>query len=366
MTHWFIRYKIYHLPFWFAYHIAWWMVLVGSPSIVFGNLTGSPYAFKFLFYVIFQALGVYFNLYYLIPRFLEKGKYLLYGVLLLATILATASLIVPGYFLSAALSNQQMSFLYGPDADNFWHFFQVNTLPSSVASMTLAMSVKLAKSWLGAKKRARHLEMEKLETELKFLRSQFNPHFLFNTINSIFVLIHKNPDKASASLAKFSELLRYQLYECNERHIPLQQEIGYIENFIALEKLRQEPGMKINVHLPSNACSLYIAPFVLMPFIENAFKHVAKQKEEQGEINIHISIKQETLLLEVSNTTNEQQQLVEVIAYGGIGLVNVQRRLELIYPQQHELQIEDNGDEYKVRLGLQLSSIPNREPAIAL
>lgn len=102
-------------------------------------------------------------------------------------------------------------------------------IPSTIASITLAMSIKLTKNWLQTERRKQLLEKEKLETELKFLKHQFNPHFLFNSINSIFFLIHKNPDMASASLAKFSELLRHQLYEYNDQQIPLHKEISYLE-----------------------------------------------------------------------------------------------------------------------------------------
>ncbi len=118
------------------------------------------------------------------------------------------------------------------------YYFQINALPSSVAATTLGMSIKLTKNWIQSRRREQELEKEKLETELKFLRSQFNPHFLFNTINSIFVLIHKNPVMASESLAKFSDILRYQLYECNEHCIPLGQELNYLENFIELQRLQ--------------------------------------------------------------------------------------------------------------------------------
>jgi two-component system, LytTR family, sensor kinase len=191
---WFFRYRLYHLPFWFAYHTMWWILTIGSISEVATSIFHSWYFIKFAFYVVFQALGVYFNLYFLIPKFLEKGRYIQYVCLVVLTIACTAGLIVPGYYLTAWLSGKPFAEMFGIDPRRYWHLFQINTLPSSAASMTLAMSVKLTKNWLQTRQRERLLEKEKLETELKFLKSQFNPHFLFNTINSIFVLIHKNPD----------------------------------------------------------------------------------------------------------------------------------------------------------------------------
>src|SRR5687767_3005498 len=145
----------------------------------------SPYAIKTLFYIVFQALGVYFNLYFLVPRYLEKGRlahYILYTIL---TIIAMSAMIVPGYYTSAILAGNSVQELYGTDEGNFFYFFRRNTLPSSAAAMTLAMSVKFTKNWLQSRRREQLLELEKLETELTFLRSQFHPHFLFNTINSI-------------------------------------------------------------------------------------------------------------------------------------------------------------------------------------
>lgn len=233
-----IKYKLYHLPFWFAYHYMWWTLTIGSASEVFDKIFYTPYAFKFLFAVVFQVIGVYFNLYFLVPRFLETGKYFTYIASILLTILCTAALSMTGYYAASAWSEKTFQELFNMSPDNYMYIFKVNSLPSTVASMTLALSVKLAKNWIQTRQKQHALEKEKLETELKFLRSQFNPHFLFNTINSIFVLINKDPEVARDSLAKFSDLLRYQLYECNEHEIPVGQELRYLINFIELEQLR--------------------------------------------------------------------------------------------------------------------------------
>jgi two-component system, LytTR family, sensor kinase len=334
----------------------WWTLTIGSVSAVMHNIFFSAYSIKFLFYVIFQAAGVYFNLYYLMPKFLEKGKYLQYVLLVLTTIISVAVLIVPGYYVSIWLSGNSFEEMYQRYPNDYMFLFQINTLPSSTASMTLGMSVKLAKSWIETRKRQQLLEKEKLETELKFLKSQFNPHFLFNSINSIFVLIHKNPDMASESLAKFSDLLRYQLYECNEAQISLSQELTYIENFIELEKLRQEHNIELNIQIEErNAGNLCIAPFILMPFIENAFKHVSKLKEESNWINMHLTFNQKELLFEISNSVSSRyNSSEEPINYKGIGLKNVQRRLHLLYPQRHALTIQQTDETFKVTLSLNL------------
>ena len=358
---WFYRYKLYHIPFWFAYHLTWWSITIGNPFAVVSNLA-SPYFIKFLFYVIFQALAVYFNLYFLIPRYLEKSRFAAYIAFLTITINITAVLIVTGYYASSLLSGQTMEQLYDLKKNYFSYFFLVNSLPSTVASTTLAMSIKLAKNWLQTQRRQQLLEKEKLETELKFLKNQFNPHYLFNTINSIFFLIHKNPDRASASLAKFSELLRYQLYECNDLQISLDKETGYLENFIELEKLRQNNNMEISVNLNHTGDNdAVIAPFILMTFVENAFKHVSKHTDKPNWIKIELFLRQQQLQLIVSNSAAPGERTA-MPYYGGIGLENVQRRLDLIYPGKYQLDIENSGETFEARLVLQLTAPVQMRP----
>lgn len=339
------------------YHFLLWTLTIGNPLQAATNIVSTPYSIKYCFYVIFQAVAVYFNLYFLIPRYLEKGRYGIYIGLLLITIFLTAVVIVPGYYVSAWFSEQTFQQLYGKEPGDYMYFFQINALPSTVAAMTLGMSIKLTKSWVQSKRREQALEKEKLETELKFLRSQFNPHFLFNTINSIFVLIHKNPMMASESLAKFSDILRYQLYECNEHQIPLTQELNYLENFIELQRLRQDHD---NVDLTldyavAHTGNLEIAPFVLMPFVENAFKHVSQRRDHSNWITLNLSLAGEDLLLTVSNSTSaEHSGTAEFIHYGGIGLKNVQRRLDLLYPGKHSLTITHADGVFRVMLTVRL------------
>lgn len=362
------KYKLYHLPFWFAYHFMWWTLTIGSVSLVFDKIFHSPYVFKFLFGVLFQAIGVYFNLYCLIPAYLEKGRYILYISLLLLTIGLTAAFLVTGYYATAAASENSFTELFNMSAGNYMYIFKANALPSTVASMTLAMSVKLTKNWIQARKKQQTLEKEKLETELQFLRSQLNPHFLFNTINSIFVLINKNPVEAQASLAKFSDLLRYQLYECNEYKIPVGQEIRYLLNFVELEKLRQDSAhLKLAVTIEAEkGTHLAITPFVLMPFIENAFKHVSQQKGKPHEISIDLRFEENLLLFSIENSISPQATPVrELISYGGIGLNNVQRRLQLIYPDAHQLTIKQEENIFKVALRLELQEQKQTMPHTA-
>ena len=364
---WIIKYKLYHIPFWFTYHIIWWTINIGSISTVFDHIFHSAYSTKFLFYVIFQAIGAYLNLYFFIPRFLYRGQYLLYLGLVLGTIALTGIGVTSGYYVSAYLSDLSFEQLYNRSPQDYWEIYCVNALSSTAASMTLAMSIKLAKNWIQADQKQRMLEKEKLETELKFLKSQFNPHFLFNTINSIFVLIHKNPDLASDSLATFSDLLRYQLYECNEQDIDLDKEIGFMEDFIQLEKLRvDEKQTQIQFEVDKNGTqSLQIAPFILMPFVENAFKHVSKGKNQPNYIRIALSVEDQVLQFEIENSSSGQKNTVlNEHAYQGIGLKNVRRRLELLYPENYQLDITNEERRYCVQLSIALQNSRTSNPVL--
>ncbi|MDR6941436.1 sensor histidine kinase [Mucilaginibacter pocheonensis] len=353
---WLFKYKLYHIPFWCVYHYMWWLLAVGNPVVAASSMFFSAYSVKILSYVIFQALAVYFNLYFLIPRFLEKNRLTEYIIYLAITIVCASSLINTGYYLSAFLAGCTVKKMFGPEAGNFSHFYNTS-LPSTVASMTLAMSIKLTKNWIQTERRQQLLEKEKLETELKFLKYQFNPHFLFNSINSIFFLIHKNPDMASASLAKFSELLRYQLYECNDQQISLNKELAYLENFIELEKLRQNNDVNVTFDLDEPVTDhLEIAPFILMTFVENAFKHVSKHTGGSNWINIKLTSDQQQLHLFIANSTSPGE-VNEVLNYGGIGLKNVKRRLDLIYPGQYVLDIQNSTNRFEVRLQLTLAEM---------
>jgi two-component system, LytTR family, sensor kinase len=355
-SHWFIRYKLYHIPFWLVYHYLWWATTIGNPVKAATSILSTPFAIKYLFYVIFQALAVYFNLYFLIPRYLEKSRFSEYIPYLVLTILCAAACIVPGYYLSSILTGRSLRELYGVDSFNLYYLYTGGPLTTTVASMTFAMSIKLAKNWLQTQRRHQQLEKERLEMELNFLKHQFNPHFLFNTINSIFFLIHKNPDMASASLAKFSELLRYQLYECNDRQILLSKEIAYLENSIELEKLRQNDNVEVSLRVDHPYEDLGIAPFILMTFVENAFKHVSRDTDSPNWIRIGLDLDGRQLDLSVSNSTSSSK-LSDVVHYGGIGLKNVQRRLDLIYPGGYHLDIQNERTRFEVRLRLQLSEL---------
>ncbi|NRB48920.1 MAG: histidine kinase [Saprospiraceae bacterium] len=201
-------------------------------------------------------------------------------------------------------------------------------------------------------KRAIELEKEKLETEMKFLKSQINPHFLFNALNNIYTLTLTQSKSAPEHLLRLSDMLRYMLYECKADRVPLSAEINYLQNYIQMKKLKDSGGMNIEVHLPAQTPDLQIAPLLFIPFVENAFKHSKIEDLEKGWIKIKLRTVERELRFCVSNSIPAQNFTKDQV--GGIGLDNVQRQLQLMYPGQYSLDIEKKESLFAVQLRIQL------------
>ncbi|TNE58125.1 MAG: histidine kinase [Bacteroidetes bacterium] len=199
-------------------------------------------------------------------------------------------------------------------------------------------------------KEATEFRSEKLEAELKFLKSQINPHFLFNALNNIYTLTVIKSDKAPENLLKLSGMLRYMLYDCKADQVPLGKEIEYLRHFIDLHLLKDSRGLNVDVQLDESRPNRTIAPMLFIPFVENAFKHSKVEDREKGWIRIRLQTTDEHLVFEVENSVPEQQFTKDEA--GGIGLNNVRRQLELLYPDRHELDIEPGPEVYKIRLKL--------------
>ena len=201
-------------------------------------------------------------------------------------------------------------------------------------------------------KEAMLFKSEKLETEMKLLKSQINPHFLFNALNNIYSLSYLKPEKTPENLLKLSEMLRYMLYECNDVKVPLSKEIAYLENYIALKLLKDSRGMKVSVNLEKDRGELMIAPMLLIPFVENAFKHSNIEDLEKGWIKIDLKTRDEKLFFKVENSFAPTPSTKDKV--GGIGLTNVNRQLDLLYPDKHQLDIIAKNNVYKVHLEIGL------------
>ncbi len=193
-----------------------------------------------------------------------------------------------------------------------------------------------------------------MQSELKFLKSQINPHFLFNTLNNLYALTLKKSDKAPEIVIKLSEMMRYMLYECNEKRVLLSKEVSYIRNYLDLERLRQGPNVEINFDVVGNVADQKIAPLMFIPFLENSFKHGLNSQISKGFVNIKLEVNEQHVDFFIENSKAEKLPTIEHRRSGGIGLVNVRRRLNLLYPEHYDLDIKDNPTTYAVNLKLDL------------
>jgi LytS/YehU family sensor histidine kinase len=233
---------------------------------------------------------------------------------------------------------------------NFSNMMQYSFM-SIVTMVGLLAGAKLIIEKVRNDRANRVKDQQRLESELQYLKAQVNPHFLFNAINSVYFLIKKDPNLAAETLIKLSDLLRFQLYDCSDEKIAIEKEIEYLNNFITLEKVRKGEKVKVLVDFQEGLSGFYISPFMLIPFIENAFKHVSTVTNGENKISICLKRKDNDLIASIENTT-EKIQKHEV---GGIGLKNVKRRLELLYPESHQLSIQEDEEKYCVNLTLRIA-----------
>ncbi len=237
------------------------------------------------------------------------------------------------------------------------HIFGLINLTNSFLDLIFVGGIGLAlhqyieqRKWTEKEK---ELTRQKLEMELEFLRAQTNPHFLFNTLNNIYALIRKNPERSAAMVMKLSVLLRYMLYETNRKRIALAGEIEAIENYIELERIRYSSRLNVVFDKQTDNDQVHIAPLVLLPFVENAFKHGASESRFDIFINIQLRLSQKSLVFSVKNSREEGEQGIND-ANEGIGLRNIKRQLELTYPKR-KLNIIASENEFYIYLELNLN-----------
>jgi sensor histidine kinase YesM len=191
---------------------------------------------------------------------------------------------------------------------------------------------------------------ENLQSEMKFLKSQINPHFLFNALNNIYSLTITGAENSSDMILKLSEMLRYILYECNESQVPIENEWKYIDNYVEFQKLKSKEQLNIRMEFNDAIPGALIAPMILIPFVENAFKHSRVEDVDEGWVNISLNNNAETIIFQVENSISKQTHQKDEV--GGIGLENVNRRLELAYGSKHDLIINHTPTMYSAILRL--------------
>jgi len=335
-------------------HTLFWITYVLFHAILYGSFSEN-YEEEFTIQMInlpVKILVTYFTLYYILPRFILPGKWLLFAVIFTLTVIL------------AGLGQRAMQYyiefpLYYPGDIQHGYFLPLKILKSAVyvyPPVFLAMAIKLLKYWYVDQKEKQLLANEKLETELKFLKTQIHPHFLFNTLNNLYALTLKRSDKAPEMVLKLSDLMNYMLYECNANKVPLANEINFVNNYLEIEKMRHGDNLKVSFDVKGDAKKTFIAPMIILPFLENCFKHGANEELERSWVSLELTIENQYLHLKIENSKSDTQELVNNVEGEGIGLINVKRRLDLLYKDGYKLNVVDEDSFYLVILDIKLSN----------
>jgi two-component system LytT family sensor kinase len=330
---------LYHLLFWLLAYIFWIFIFRNGTLVITHAIT-----IQFC-YLVFIAANYYFNSLYAIPELLNQKKYIKFGLCFIAAITVTSILRVP----VSVMVNTYVFQVSNPNFDYLSIFYNsfVNILFWVVIILTGKMIAEKIRSQLYIEQ----IEKEKSANELNFLRAQFNPHFLFNSINSIYGHIDKSNKGARDMLLVFSEMLRYQLYECNVEQIELDRELNYIRNYIAIQKSRIDERILVSFCAPEVNGNVKVAPLLLITFIENAFKYVGFNEFKENRIDIAMSHENGDLVFRIFNTKDIFINYSEKAS--GLGIANAKRRLELLYPGRHLLSINNQENTYEITLTLQ-------------
>ena len=335
-----VKYSIF---FWAIYYIA--AITILSPA---GEL--SLIAMRVSAFAIPQILIFYLNLIVLQPRYLEKGLKQSYFVWLFTTALAliicfgTLDIYLDENFPIAIRHFEGRSFL----------FVFVGRMMSLVPPIIISALIRKSLLLQIKTEESLTLKNKMLEAETKTLKAQINPHFLFNTLNNIYSLSQVYNQKTGEAILQLSDILRYVTYDGNEQTVSLGAEIAHIESFIKLQLLRDDDASNIEVKIEVTEPNLKISPLLLLQFIENCFKHSNHHDKINGWIKISIRTEHSTLILEASNSTTGHQIKKDTV--GGVGMDNVQRRLNLLYPSSHELILKMDKTYYSSILKIKLTA----------
>ncbi len=341
-------------------HILFWLGYLALIAFVFSGRADMGWALKFGVLIILPQMAIaYVNMEILIPRYLITKKYWIYiGFVVLCFF---ALYLYDEYVVDQVINISQMP--RGPGArfgkpvqpphfNPRFHYMRLFLhFSQTVAIFFLSTAYKTARIALRKEKEAALLKSENLQSELKFLKSQINPHFLFNALNNIYTLSMIKSEKTPEMILKLSEMLRYILYDCQEERVSLQKEIDYIRNYVDLQKLKDEKNSNVKTDIKVDG-RLKIAPMLLIPFIENAFKHGDVLLSEQGWMNIQMSTDEGRLRFTVENSLPSRDYTKD--GGGGIGLENVKKRLDMLYKDAYELRFEQSEKVFRVDLNILL------------
>jgi len=329
------------------FHLFFWLVYIGSITLFFGNMINIKVVFiRTVISAFFNAILVYGNLYFLMPKYFEKRKYIMYLLLIhLLLLLVTVS---------RAFSDYSFRLLFKDNTVISHYFFSTLHFMSIVISgymiLLLSMSLKFIKDYFVNINLRHRLEYQKVESELKQLKNQINPHFLFNVLSNIYSLAYRKSDNTPVMIAKLSDMMRYVLYDCSAKKVPLTKEISYLQDFIALHQLYKENKMNIIFEVEGDPEKIMIQPLLLLPLFENCFKHGNLADIKHGWMKSKIKISENLLELTISNTFSKR--LLTEKKSGGIGLKNTRSRLELLYPNNYSLKMHSKNHIFSLQLSI--------------
>ncbi|MFT3674275.1 MAG: histidine kinase [Chitinophagaceae bacterium] len=332
-----------------ATHVLVWVLLLVIPYIstdqVFNSLDPASDVKYLLHCLLLSAVLIaafYFNYLILIPKYLLAKKYWIYFSFLFLAIAIVILLSGLLFFFSGF--NPETLAKTNPTIEKIIPVIIINAI--SLWLLSIVSSIL----WT-VYNRLKQTESEKLSAQIASLKSQINPHFLFNTLNNIYATVIDTSPKAADMIDKLSEMMRYTMKDIQLDFVWLEDEINYISNFIELQQIRLDRNVKLEYTPPKDIPDVRIAPMLLIPFIENAFKH-GVNSEQKSRIRIEIAINQHELQLRVvNNKVNVQQDITE---RSGLGIENTKHRLNLIYPSGHLLVISDNEKDFFVSLYINL------------
>lgn len=333
--------KIFTGPY--LFHALVWLVYgVYNLLNIQGYVTRKGWLFALpplLISMTLVAMLIYVNAFVLVPKLLDRKKTGRYIISLLALIFFNTYL--------RSLSNQYWDSLVWPeDSMGVSSYFRWN-LFDSFWSILISTLLLFSLRWSNQRQKVKNIEVAQLQTELKYLRSQVNPHFLFNGLNTIYGNIDSSNQTARNILLQFADLLRYNLYEADIDFVELGKEVAYLENYVALQKARSNANLDIELTVAVEDKSLKIAPLLFIAFVENAFKFMTREDSTSNFVKINLVQQDRTVIFSCSNSyeTGETGE-------GGIGLANVKRRLELLYKDNYTLEIKKDPDVYNATLTL--------------
>ncbi|MBS0027159.1 sensor histidine kinase [Chitinophaga sp. 22321] len=302
-----------------------------------------PDCFSYLFTILVHfslfTLMIVGNNALLIPHLLEKKRFGWYAAGLLSLVWLY-TLLINRYnaFIHEVLFHDQLV----KTSAGFWDNFVYALCCTVIASM-----LYITQRWSEQQEQMKNSQINQLQTELKYLRSQINPHFLFNGLNTVYGYIDRSNNKARDMMVQFSDLLRYNLYEADVDMIALEKEIKYLQNYVALQKARSNDNLEVTLHIDYQNGMVKVAPLIFMAFVENAFKYVSRDDSAVNSIAISLTEKSGEIDFTCDNSYDETAS-----SPGGIGLNNAVRRLELLYKDRYQLNIKKENNKYQVHLTL--------------